>query len=1127
MNGSYQHKSAGKQKRRRKRQSGCKSSSEEEKGKNPTLGNKDAVNSNHSEGSSTYSTGGVEISNPSKAKRRTRRRRRGKANGKSPSGQTASCDEDKVEAGDCPTSSGVEAASNQSKSGSIRKRRRKAAENSPSTEEETNDNTGTGNEEQEISDGLSDSTVSKSSAVIANSKSKGSSRKFTDKESGKIRKGKRKVNKKIDSEREESQDENMQDKSDECGDSVAPSGVNTSGTNSAGETRKANTKKAMTDKDSERTKKRTRKDVKKSQSVADINERCRMSSTNENDIMLMAKRKGATTRNSSEAAPNRKTSLPDQEVEKRGRRNTKTGRNAGQTSLCEKKTNITTSQGDEHLNSDDLRNTFNPPAVETAITKPSKPDGTRKTGMAEKVSRKTRKGRKPSAKKSPSVNADTCPNDEDKVNSTDSSISSSNNATATEQSKSGCFVVLKHHAPGQREDCKDCLQQKKQQGMDGRKDISLEDIETSREQQRLTDEQDSPQPESCEVTGVKGEESQLTSQDKERHVREHTDACQNENGETVKNSDESFKKAKALSPEIETLGEEQTCDPDGPQKEQCAMVREHICQQEMTTWSKQQRSAKETFEQVGDLKGSETKREQSCLQEKRLPSGRETRKQKLANHTDRSSKGNMHVPSGKTKTRRERTDAQKKPACKENKDCKIQLLVNSTSMGPIRLQMRPATFITILKGKLQKQSGTEPEKQHHFTGRHDKPRDEQDANIEIHLVSWLMGRAVGERKSAGKTQKTRMTKKMRRKTREGRRRAAKKSPSVNADTCLHEEDKVNSKDSSISSSIDVAVTDQSKSECHVVPQHQALGKMEDCKDSLQQKKRQGTDGGKETNRQETSREQQRLTDEQDCPRPESSSQEKERRGTGEDQAEYCQKENGEMVMNSDKSFKQVKELSAEKKKHGEDQICVSDGPQKGKQQGAMVKEQICQQTMTTSSKQRRSDECCLEQIGDLRRSKSKRERNRLQEKRAGAGQEARKQKQTNHPDRPSKEMLQVPSALKDKFLDQLGIEPEKQHLFIRQRHELHDEVPLKDQAIEQDANIELRLVSGLKGGADDEQKSEGNSRTRTEKDPRRTRKANEQQQASHHVTIHHEEKQTMAGVQQSVLTLPEQQGMIL
>ncbi|XP_038061350.1 uncharacterized protein LOC119732054 isoform X2 [Patiria miniata] len=80
------------------------------------------------------------------------------------------------------------------------------------------------------------------------------------------------------------------------------------------------------------------------------------------------------------------------------------------------------------------------------------------------------------------------------------------------------------------------------------------------------------------------------------------------------------------------------------------------------------------------------------------------------------------------------------------------------------------------------------------------------------------------------------------------------------------------------------------------------------------------------------------------------------------------------------------------------------------------------------------------------------------------------------------------SALKGLLQDKMGIEPKKQRLYTRKNHELKGRMSLKELGIQQDTNIELRLVSGLMGGADDEQKSAGNSRERTSEDSRRRQK---------------------------------------
>ncbi|XP_038061690.1 uncharacterized protein LOC119732303 [Patiria miniata] len=80
------------------------------------------------------------------------------------------------------------------------------------------------------------------------------------------------------------------------------------------------------------------------------------------------------------------------------------------------------------------------------------------------------------------------------------------------------------------------------------------------------------------------------------------------------------------------------------------------------------------------------------------------------------------------------------------------------------------------------------------------------------------------------------------------------------------------------------------------------------------------------------------------------------------------------------------------------------------------------------------------------------------------------------------------SALKGLLQDKLGIEPKKQHLYTRKNHELKGRMSLKELGIQQDTNIELRLVSGLIGGADDEQKSAGDSPERTDNDSGRRQK---------------------------------------
>ncbi|XP_038061691.1 uncharacterized protein LOC119732304 [Patiria miniata] len=82
------------------------------------------------------------------------------------------------------------------------------------------------------------------------------------------------------------------------------------------------------------------------------------------------------------------------------------------------------------------------------------------------------------------------------------------------------------------------------------------------------------------------------------------------------------------------------------------------------------------------------------------------------------------------------------------------------------------------------------------------------------------------------------------------------------------------------------------------------------------------------------------------------------------------------------------------------------------------------------------------------------------------------------------------SALKGLLQDKLGIEPKKQHLYTRKNHELKDGMSLKELGIQQDTNIELRLVSGLMGGADDEQKSAGDSNKKATK--RRTSRGSEE-----------------------------------
>ncbi|XP_038071589.1 sterile alpha motif domain-containing protein 9-like [Patiria miniata] len=56
------------------------------------------------------------------------------------------------------------------------------------------------------------------------------------------------------------------------------------------------------------------------------------------------------------------------------------------------------------------------------------------------------------------------------------------------------------------------------------------------------------------------------------------------------------------------------------------------------------------------------------------------------------------------------------------------------------------------------------------------------------------------------------------------------------------------------------------------------------------------------------------------------------------------------------------------------------------------------------------------------------------------------------------------SSLKGLLQDRLGIDPEKQHLFTRKGFELCDALSLEDHNIQQDTNLELRLVSGLMGG---------------------------------------------------------------
>ncbi|XP_022110147.1 sterile alpha motif domain-containing protein 9-like isoform X2 [Acanthaster planci] len=65
--------------------------------------------------------------------------------------------------------------------------------------------------------------------------------------------------------------------------------------------------------------------------------------------------------------------------------------------------------------------------------------------------------------------------------------------------------------------------------------------------------------------------------------------------------------------------------------------------------------------------------------------------------------------------------------------------------------------------------------------------------------------------------------------------------------------------------------------------------------------------------------------------------------------------------------------------------------------------------------------------------------------------------------------LQLPSstsilAVKELLQDRLGISPEKQHLCTKRGFELCDALSLADHSIQQNANIELRLVSGLMGG---------------------------------------------------------------
>ncbi|XP_038046630.1 sterile alpha motif domain-containing protein 9-like [Patiria miniata] len=56
------------------------------------------------------------------------------------------------------------------------------------------------------------------------------------------------------------------------------------------------------------------------------------------------------------------------------------------------------------------------------------------------------------------------------------------------------------------------------------------------------------------------------------------------------------------------------------------------------------------------------------------------------------------------------------------------------------------------------------------------------------------------------------------------------------------------------------------------------------------------------------------------------------------------------------------------------------------------------------------------------------------------------------------------SAVKELLQDRLGIDPEKQHLFMRNEMELCDALSLEDHCIHQDTNIELRLIAGLMGG---------------------------------------------------------------
>ncbi|XP_022107081.1 sterile alpha motif domain-containing protein 9-like isoform X2 [Acanthaster planci] len=56
------------------------------------------------------------------------------------------------------------------------------------------------------------------------------------------------------------------------------------------------------------------------------------------------------------------------------------------------------------------------------------------------------------------------------------------------------------------------------------------------------------------------------------------------------------------------------------------------------------------------------------------------------------------------------------------------------------------------------------------------------------------------------------------------------------------------------------------------------------------------------------------------------------------------------------------------------------------------------------------------------------------------------------------------SAVKDLLQDRLGVAPEKQHLFIRKKMELCDALSLEDHCIQQDTNMEMRLVVGLRGG---------------------------------------------------------------